>query len=52
VHVLIDYVKPREGEYEEKECVTITYGNQNKWVLITTIAWNCRRTGVDGMRRG
>lgn len=30
VHVLIDYVKPKEGDYEERECVTITYGNQNK----------------------
>jgi staphylococcal nuclease domain-containing protein 1 len=29
VHVLIDYVKPREGEYEERECVTVTYGAQN-----------------------
>ncbi|WWC61150.1 uncharacterized protein I303_103729 [Kwoniella dejecticola CBS 10117] len=29
VHVHIDYVKPREGEYEERECVTITYGNAN-----------------------
>lgn len=28
VHVLIDYVKPRDGEYEERECVTITYGAQ------------------------
>jgi staphylococcal nuclease domain-containing protein 1 len=30
VHVLVDYIKPREGDYEERECVTITYGNQNK----------------------
>jgi staphylococcal nuclease domain-containing protein 1 len=29
VHVLIDYVKPKEGEYEERECVTVTYGGQN-----------------------
>ncbi|KAL1405286.1 hypothetical protein Q8F55_008913 [Vanrija albida] len=26
VHVLVDYVKPKDGEYEERECVTITYG--------------------------
>ena len=31
VRVHIDYVKPRDGEYEERECVTVTYG-QNKWV--------------------
>jgi hypothetical protein len=29
VHVLIDYIKPKEGDYEERECVTITYGSQN-----------------------
>lgn len=28
VHVLVDYVKPKDGEYEERECVTITYGGQ------------------------
>lgn len=32
VHVLIDYVKPKDGEFEERECVTITYGNSNKLV--------------------
>lgn len=26
VHVFVDYVKPREGNFEEKECVTIRYG--------------------------
>ncbi|TYJ56577.1 hypothetical protein B9479_002669 [Cryptococcus floricola] len=29
VHVHVDYVKPKEGEFEERECVTIRYGNQN-----------------------
>ncbi|BEI99776.1 hypothetical protein CcaverHIS631_0408190 [Cutaneotrichosporon cavernicola] len=30
VNVHIDYVKPKDGEYEERECVTIKYGgNQN-----------------------
>lgn len=28
VHVFIDYVKPKDGEYEERECVTIKYGAQ------------------------
>lgn len=32
VHVTIDYVKPAEGDYEEKECVTIKYGGASKWV--------------------
>lgn len=31
VHVLIDYIKPKEGDYEERECVTITYGSQNTY---------------------
>jgi len=30
VHVRVDYVKPRDGEYDERECVTVTYGAQNK----------------------
>ncbi|WVF72237.1 hypothetical protein IAT40_007049 [Kwoniella sp. CBS 6097] len=29
VQVHIDYIKPREGDYEERECVTVHYGNQN-----------------------
>ncbi|KAF8919792.1 hypothetical protein CPB85DRAFT_720768 [Mucidula mucida] len=29
VRVTIDFVRPREGEYEERECATIRYGNQN-----------------------
>lgn len=26
VHVHVDYVKPKEGDFEERECVTIKYG--------------------------
>jgi staphylococcal nuclease domain-containing protein 1 len=26
VRVYVDYVKPAEAEYDEKECVTIKYG--------------------------
>ncbi|AFR93247.2 nuclease domain-containing protein 1 [Cryptococcus neoformans C23] len=29
VNVHVDYVKPKEGDFEERECVTIRYGNQN-----------------------
>lgn len=29
VHVHIDYVKPKDGEFDERECVTVTYGNSN-----------------------
>ncbi|KAI8928639.1 hypothetical protein BC831DRAFT_447426 [Entophlyctis helioformis] len=29
VHVRIDYVKPAEGEYEARDCVTILNGEQN-----------------------
>lgn len=32
VRVHVDYVKPRDGEFEERECVTITYGGANKYV--------------------
>ncbi|KAI0311712.1 hypothetical protein OF83DRAFT_1149705 [Amylostereum chailletii] len=29
VRVHVDFVKPREGEYEERECATVRYGGQN-----------------------
>ncbi|KAH9929615.1 transcription factor [Epithele typhae] len=29
VKVHVDFVRPREGEYEERECATIRYGGQN-----------------------
>jgi len=29
VKVSIDFVRPREGEYEERECATMRYGGQN-----------------------
>ncbi|CAD6585030.1 MAG: hypothetical protein TREMPRED_004014, partial [Tremellales sp. Tagirdzhanova-0007] len=29
VHVLGNYVKPKDGDYDERECVTVSYGNQN-----------------------
>ncbi|TPX59628.1 hypothetical protein PhCBS80983_g02339 [Powellomyces hirtus] len=29
VHVVIDYVKPAEGQYEERECATVTQGQKN-----------------------
>ena len=29
VKVHVDFVRPREGEYEERECATVRYGNQN-----------------------
>lgn len=33
VKVHVDFVRPREGEYEERECATVRYGNQNTCVL-------------------
>ena len=32
VKVHIDFVRPREGEYEERECATVRYGAQNAFV--------------------
>ncbi|KAF5370772.1 hypothetical protein D9758_002014 [Tetrapyrgos nigripes] len=29
VKVTIDFVRPREGDFEERECATVRYGNQN-----------------------
>ena len=39
VNVYIDYVKPKEGDYDEKECVTVRYGGAHRWV--------CRRSDID-----
>ena len=32
VKVHVDFVRPREGDYEERECATIRYGGQNSLV--------------------
>ncbi|KAH7913925.1 hypothetical protein BJ138DRAFT_1215342 [Hygrophoropsis aurantiaca] len=29
VKINVDFIRPREGEYEERECATIRYGGQN-----------------------
>ena len=34
VKVHVDFVRPREGEYEERECATIRYGGQNLLVAM------------------
>jgi staphylococcal nuclease domain-containing protein 1 len=28
VKVHVDFIRPREGEFEERECATVHYGNQ------------------------
>lgn len=33
VKVQIDFIRPREGEYEERECATVRYGGQNSYVV-------------------
>ena len=32
VKVHIDFVRPKEGEYDERECATVRYGNQGSCV--------------------
>lgn len=32
VKVHVDFIRPREGEYDERECATIRYGNQSAYV--------------------
>jgi staphylococcal nuclease domain-containing protein 1 len=29
VKVTIDFIRPRDGDFEERECATIRYGGQN-----------------------
>ena len=33
VKVHVDFIRPREGEFEERECATVRYGGQNSCVL-------------------
>lgn len=33
VKINIDFVRPREGDFEERECATIHYGGQNALAL-------------------
>lgn len=32
VKVHVDFIRPREGEFVERECATVRYGNQNTYV--------------------
>jgi staphylococcal nuclease domain-containing protein 1 len=34
VKVTIDFVRPPEGDFEERECATIHFGNQNAYVFL------------------
>ncbi len=36
VKVHVDFVRPREGEYEEREAATVRYGGQNAYVQLKT----------------
>ena len=31
VKVTVDFIRPREGEFEERECATVRYGGQNSY---------------------
>ncbi|KAI0268661.1 transcription factor [Gloeopeniophorella convolvens] len=46
VKIHIDFIRPREGEYEERESATIRYGNQN-----TNIAEQLIEKGLAGVVR-
>jgi staphylococcal nuclease domain-containing protein 1 len=34
VQVTVDFIRPREGEYEEREAATVRYGNQRSCVIL------------------
>ena len=38
VKVTIDFVRPRDGEFEERECATIRYGGHNAFVSNVSMA--------------
>ena len=33
VKIHVDFIRPKEGEYEEREAVTIRYGGGNSYVI-------------------
>lgn len=37
VHVTVDYVKPKDGDFDERECVTIHYGGAKNNVAVQLI---------------
>src|SRR5882724_2513220 len=37
VRVHVDFIRPREGEYEERECATVRFGNQNMCVRLLAL---------------
>ncbi|KAH0827961.1 hypothetical protein J3R83DRAFT_3599 [Lanmaoa asiatica] len=46
VRVTVDFVRPREGEFEERECATVRYGGQNSYgnfhsERIVCSLWSC-----------
>lgn len=41
VKVQVDFIRPRDGEYEERECATIRYGNQHAYVSIICYPLEC-----------
>lgn len=41
VKVHIDFVRPKEGEFDERECATVRYGNQQAYV--SSQMWICFR---------
>ncbi|KAJ7647235.1 hypothetical protein FB45DRAFT_892832 [Roridomyces roridus] len=46
VKVNVDFIRPREGDFEERECATIRYGNQN-----SNIAEQLLEKGLAGLIR-
>jgi len=37
VRVHVDFIRPRDGEYEERECATVRFGNQSMCVVTLTL---------------
>lgn len=34
VRVTLDFIRPRDGDFEERECVTVRYTGQNMLVIL------------------
>ena len=39
VKVTVDFIRPKEGEFEERECATVRYGSHNAWVSLLPLSF-------------
>ena len=41
VKVTIDFIRPKEGEFDERECATVRFASHNTWVSCFPLSYSC-----------